>query len=191
VGSWVAKHSARPELKWHFGVIDSQNINAFSAPGGYVFLTKGLYKTLNSEAELASVLAHEISHVVYKHHLAILKKSSWLELGRLAIGTKVEDDKIENMVGSGAEIMARSLDKSAEFEADKMAVILTARAGYNAYALPIVLQQIGSVSLSDPFDVELLFKTHPHPNERLSELTPFMDGFSDEGRVLSKRFYRL
>jgi predicted Zn-dependent protease len=197
VGSWVASQSERTYLKWHFGVIDSDDINAFAAPGGYVFLTKGLYQTLNSEAELAAVLAHEISHVLQKHHLKLLKHSSWIELGRVAAEYQLGEYKlgefnkyIDSLLGNGAEIMARGLDKYAELEADEMGVVLIARSGYNAYALPIVLQQIGHASEISPYDVRLLFKTHPHPNTRLDNLLSSMDGFSDDGLMLERRFYR-
>lgn len=82
VGRWVASQSERKELQWQFGVIDADSINAFSAPGGYIFLTKGLYQLLNSEAELAAVLAHEIGHVIQKHQLKILKQSALIHFGR-------------------------------------------------------------------------------------------------------------
>jgi predicted Zn-dependent protease len=197
VGGWVAAQSERTYLEWHFGVIDSDDINAFAAPGGYVFLTKGLYQTLNSEAELAAVLAHEIGHVLQKHHLKLLKHSSWIELGRIAAEYQLGEYKlgefneyIDSMMGNGAEIMARALDKHAELEADEMGVVLIARAGYNAYALPIVLQQIGHASESSEYDVRLLFKTHPHPNVRLDNLVSSMQGFSDDGLMLENRFYR-
>ncbi len=64
VGKWVALQSDRPDLPWRFGVIESNDINAFAAPGGFIFITKGLYLKLKSEAELAGVLAHEIGHVI-------------------------------------------------------------------------------------------------------------------------------
>jgi len=60
VGRWVASQSERPDLPWRFGVIESEDLNAFAAPGGYIMLTKGLYRKLNNEAQLAGVLGHEI-----------------------------------------------------------------------------------------------------------------------------------
>jgi predicted Zn-dependent protease len=193
VGSWVANHSERADLSWHFGVIESDSINAFAAPGGYVLITKGLYKTLNNEAELAGVLAHEISHVIRRHHLAILKKSSWIQLGKLAADFKLggQNDTIDSLMGNGAEMMARGLDKDAELESDRMAIVLMARSGYDAYAFPAVLQQIGHASERDGKDVELLFTTHPHPNERLDGLATSMAGFTDKGMLHAKRFYRI
>jgi predicted Zn-dependent protease len=193
VGRWVASQSERPDLAWHFGVIESNDINAFAAPGGYIFVTKGLYKLLNDEAELAGVLAHEVGHVIRKHHLKILQQSQLVDLGGKALAKQTGDnEKIRNLIGSGAEIVSRSLDKGAEFEADRIAVVLSARAGYNAFGLPGVLQEIGH-SGSDGSSVELLFKTHPHPDERLAKLGDAMDGRFDglKGKTLAGRLYRI
>lgn len=193
VGRWVAAQSERSELEWQFGVIDADSINAFSAPGGYIFLTKGLYQLLNSEAELAAVLAHEIGHVVQKHQLKILKKSALVHFGRLMVENALDQNTmvVNSLVGYGAEMFSRGLDKQSEFEADKIGVVLTARAGYNAYALPIVLQEIGHAGMNNQSDVRLMFKTHPHPNDRLDSLAPGMQDFNDDGLMVDDRFYRL
>ncbi len=193
VGSWVASQSERPDLAWHFGVIASSDINAFAAPGGYIFVTRGLYKLLNNEAELAGVLAHEIGHVIKKHHLKIMQQSKMLDLGSTLIGKQAGgNDRIRNLIGSGAEIVSRSLDKGAEFEADRIGVVLAARAGYDAYGLPGVLQEIGHTATNDS-SVALLFKTHPLPDERLAKLDDAMDERFDglNGQTAEKRFYKI
>src|SRR5690606_26944554 len=81
VGRWVASQSSRSDLPWHFGVIESEDLNAFAAPGGYVIITKGLYRKMENEAQLAGVLGHEIGHVEQKHHLKVLQKSQLLNMG--------------------------------------------------------------------------------------------------------------
>lgn len=192
VGRWVASQSERPDLAWHFGVIESNDINAFAAPGGYVFVTRGLYRLLNDEAELAGVLAHEIGHVNRRHHLKVLQQSKLVDLGGKLLAKQIGgDDKIRNLIGSGAEIVSRSLDKNAEFEADRIAVVLAARAGYDAFGLPGVLQEIGHAG-SDS-SVALLFKTHPHPDERFARLGDAMGSRFDgpKGQSLPERFYRI
>lgn len=176
VGSWVAQGSERPELPWHFGVIDSADVNAFAAPGGYILITRGLYASLDDEAELAGVLAHEIAHVVERHHIDLMRKTMLLQEGQEAIEKRLKGDKDEllrRLVGTGAEIFARRLDQEAEFEADRRGVVLAARAGYGAYGLPAVLQKIGSVAKTDD-RVQLLYKTHPAPEERLRKLDAVM-----------------
>jgi len=193
VGRWVADQSERPDLAWHFGVIESNDVNAFAAPGGYIFVTKGLYKLLQSESELAGVLAHEVGHVIRQHHLKILQQSKLIDLGSQAIAKNVGgNDKVQNLIGSGAEIVSRSLDKDAEFEADRIAVVLSTRAGYDAFGLPAVLQQIGHFAKEDG-DVALLFKTHPHPDDRLGKLGGAMGERFDgvKGKTLEKRLYRV
>ena len=194
VGRWVANQSERPDLAWHFGVIESKDINAFAAPGGYIFVTRGLYRLLDNEAELAGVLAHEIGHVIRKHHLKILQQSQLVDLGSKLLAKQAGgNEKIHNLIGSGAEIVSRSLDKNAEYEADRIAVVLAARAGYDAFGLPEVLQEIGHSAGGDSGSVALLFKTHPHPDERLTRLGDAVGSHFDglKGLTLVNRFYRL
>jgi predicted Zn-dependent protease len=187
--------SERPDLAWHFGVIESDDLNAFAAPGGYIFLTKGLYLKLKNEAELAGVLGHEIGHVIRKHHLKLLQKSQGIAAlgGFLGKKLKNENEVVQNLIGNGAEVVARGLDKDAEYEADRIGVVLSARAGYDAYALPAVLAEIGHVAKTDK-SVSLLFKTHPHPEERLGQLSEAVGDKLDalpEGQSGAGRFYRL
>lgn len=194
VGRWVALQSDRPDLPWHFGVIDSTDINAFAAPGGYVFVTRGLYQKLNSEAELAGVLAHEISHVVNRDQLKILQQTKLLNLGAQYLGQQAKgEDAVQKLIGSGAEIAARRLDKNAEFAADRMGVVLAARAGYDPYGLPAVLEEIGHTAPGDS-RVALLFKTHPAPAERVSMLGEAIGTHFDSlapGKEVKDRFYRI
>jgi beta-barrel assembly-enhancing protease len=194
VGNWVALQSGRKDLTWRFGVLDTDDINAFAAPGGYIFVTKGLYRLLNNEAELAGVLGHEIAHVTKKHHLTVLKQSSLIgALGQVA-GNKAQnsDQLVQNLIGNGAEIMARGLDKNAEFEADRVGMVFAARAGYEPWGLPEVLQDMAALPAKDE-RTSLLFKTHPLPADRLAKLGESVDGRLDgvQGKDLASRFYRI
>lgn len=178
VGLWVALHSDRPDLPWHFAVLDDTDIDAYAAPGGYVFLTKGLLLRLHSEAELAGVLGHEITHVVRKHHLNEIRRESRLEL----LGSAAQLDMQEHgyntealsKIAAGAKLVySRGLDKDDEFQADREGVVLAARSGYDPYGLLAVLQTLQS---EDPKDskVALLFKTHPTPQTRITVLAAEM-----------------
>lgn len=103
VGRWVALQSERPDLPWHFGVIESTDINAFAAPGGYIFVTRGLYGLLGSEAELAGVLAHEIGHVIRQHHLKLLQQSRLIDVGGKLLSKQAGDNSaVQKVIGSGA-----------------------------------------------------------------------------------------
>lgn len=195
VGRWVASQSDRSDLPWHFGVIDSEDLNAFAAPGGYVMVTKGLYRKLTNEAQLAGVLGHEIAHVVKKHQLKVLQKQQLLNVGASFLTDRLaKDNKLASKaIGSGAEISARSLDKSAEYEADRLGVSFATRAGYEPFGLAEVLQTLGQTSKNDG-SVALLFKTHPHPDERLAALGDAVGSKLDNiknGKTLENRFYKL
>ena len=194
VGNWVALQSGRKDIGWHFGVLDTEDINAFAAPGGYVFLTKGLYRRLDNEAELAGVLAHEIAHVARKHHLKVLKQSSLIgALGQAASKkAKDSDQVVQNLIGNGAEIMARGLDKSAEFEADRVGIVFAARAGYDPWGLPDVLQDLAGLPAKDN-RTGLFYKTHPQPADRLAALGEAVGERLDgvHGKDVAGRFYRI
>jgi predicted Zn-dependent protease len=112
--------------------------------------------------------------------------------GKLLAERAGENEQIKKLIGNGGEIFARSLDKKAEFEVDRVAVILAARAGYDPFGLPTVLQDLGHVAKDDN-RVSLLFKTHPHPDDRLTQLGEAIDGRLDgiKGLTLENRFYRM
>lgn len=169
VGRWVAAQSDRPDLPWHFGVIDSSAINAFAAPGGYVLVTRGLYEILDDESQLAAVLGHEIGHIVRRHHITVMQQSAALSAGAKIAQSDDRSYLVNNLIGAGAEIFARGLDKGAEFEADRVGVVLAARAGYNPYALIEVLHKLAARGADDKA-LALLFATHPPPGERLTHL---------------------
>ncbi len=195
VGRWVASQSDRPDLPWHFGVIESEDLNAFAAPGGYVLITKGLYRKLENEAQLAGVLGHEIGHVVKKHHLKVMQKQQLISAGASflsnAFGKK--DKVVSSVIGQGAEISARGLDKDAEFEADRVGTTLAARAGYEPFGLAEVIQTIAQTNKNDS-SVALLYKTHPSPDDRLTKLADSaadkLDNIKD-GKLLKERLVKI
>ena len=175
VGRWVSLHSERPNLNWQFGVLDSDNINAFSTPGGYVFVTKGLLARMKSESELAGVLAHEVSHVVKKHQLNAMRKAATSQAGTDLFsdiaaqqGQRYQAAK-ERLVGGMKEVLLRGLDKDDELEADRMGVVIAARSGYDPYGLPAVLQTLQRMNPQDS-ELALMFATHPDPGTRLDAL---------------------
>lgn len=183
VGSWVAMQSDRPDMPWRFGVIDHPNINAFAAPGGYVFITRGLLFELRNEAELAGVLGHEVAHVVEKHHLDALQKQARLSIAgnvaAAALESKGRNASDYDWVASGAKTLyTRGLDRDDELAADRLGVVLAARAGYDPYGLPAVLQRLASIAADDG-RLALLFKTHPAPADRLAEISARMEGRLD------------
>jgi predicted Zn-dependent protease len=189
VGVYVAQQSSRPQLNWTFGVIASDDINAFAAPGGYIFVTSGLYRMLRNEAELAGILGHEITHVNLRHHVKLLQKTRLLAKGKDLLAKK-QSATVQELAGTGVELYARSLDKEAEFACDRFGIEYAARAGYEPFAYIDALDRIGASDRSD--QLALLFKTHPHPADRIDALTQTLgDRWNSLGGVTPKRWVKL
>lgn len=203
VGVYLANQSSRADLAWRFGVLDDDGYNAFAAPGGFVFITRGLLNDLQSEAELAGVLAHEITHVNKKHHLKAVQKNNRIgaltdvvgALGERQLGDsnrgQLKADVAKKLLNASKELYARGLDKGDEFQADDKAISLMSGAGYDPYAFYAVLQRLESRSADDS-NFALMFKTHPKPQERLNALDKiYASGFSSSKyAVLADRYMR-
>ncbi|WP_374605005.1 M48 family metalloprotease [Arenimonas sp.] len=176
VGLWLALQTERPNLPWRFGVMDSTDVNAFALPGGTILITQGLYDRLRDEAELAAVLSHEIAHVVERHQVKAIKKEMGTafatELAGEAAGRS--DNEAVRMFGqqafqAGTEIFVRGLDKGDEHQADVRGMVISARGGYNPYALASVLHTLDGTK-ADDVGVALMFSTHPTAVSRLEHL---------------------
>jgi predicted Zn-dependent protease len=201
VGKWLALHSERPDLPWSFAVIDTETINAFALPGGYIIVSKGLLRRLGNESELAGVLAHEIAHVVKRHQITAIQSAA--KSGLLtSIGKDFASSAIARTGGGvvgqqlkqfGASVAAdllkdgfflRPLDRSLETEADQMAVVIAARSGYDPYGLVAVLQMLAQTKGES--DGASIFSTHPAPAERMADLErvmPALDRYAAQPQV--------
>jgi beta-barrel assembly-enhancing protease len=204
VGRWVASQSTRADLPWAFGVIDTPTVNAFALPGGKVFVSIGLLKRLNNEAELAGVLAHEVAHVMQKHQVkaiqsartsgalqGVAQSAASERISRTGAGQNAITSSLSNAAaGEAIEFVKngaflRPLDKALEYEADRIGAVLAARAGYDPYGLVSAIQILSNMK-SDDAGVSLLMSTHPTPNDRLTELEKFtatLDKYASQPQV--------
>lgn len=176
VGLWLAMQTERPDLPWRFGVMDSSDVNAFALPGGTILITQGLYDRLRDEAELASVLAHEIAHVVQQHQVKAIRKEMGRDFAAELAGeaTGRSDNELVRRFGDrafrvGTELFVRGLDKNDEHQADAHGMVIAARGGYNPYALVSVLHTLDGTAPDDT-GVALMFSTHPNPVTRIEYL---------------------
>ncbi|HEX5629298.1 MAG TPA: M48 family metalloprotease, partial [Usitatibacteraceae bacterium] len=170
---------------------------AFAMPGGTVVISHGLVKRLTSESELAGVLAHEIGHVLKKHQLsAIQSDAGW---GAAADGAKaVAADQIgrrgggdvlglkTRLANAGVDLVKdglflRPLDRSMEYEADRIGVVVAARGGYDPYGFVAVLTMLAQVK-PDESGASITFSTHPSPADRLAELEKAMPALEQYAR---------
>jgi len=173
LGIWLAMHSDRPNLPWKFGIVETEDVNAFSMPGGYVLITRGMFDRMRNESELAGVLAHEISHVVRKDHLNALQGS----LRDSALGGFTDyiggsgglaGQFKTALINAGKNMFMRGLDKDDEYDADRMGVVIAARSGYSPYGMVGVLQTMSAAP--DEKGFALMNKTHPLPVDRIDKL---------------------
>lgn len=173
LGRWISLQSSRPDLPWTFAVLDDPGFNAFAAPGGYIFVTKGLIERVADESELAGILAHEIVHVTSKHHLIALNKAARAGLLTQAISSQLKSDLgglvSGQLLALGRNMYTKGLDQSDELEADRGGVTLAARAGFDPYGLVAVLQQLRTAAPDDAL-FALSLSTHPPAQLRLNQL---------------------
>lgn len=180
LGGWLARQTGRNDINWRFGVINSSNVNAFAAPDGYVFVTKGLLRELGNESELAGVMAHEMAHVIQRHYLIAMRKkdTSGALLNLAATQAKASSSGrnaelvAEPLTNLAQNMYSSGLDKGDEYDADRLGIVYATRAGYDPYGLPRVINLYASKAGSSGF--ELLFSTHPSPQDRLQQLDKVM-----------------
>jgi predicted Zn-dependent protease len=181
IGRWMASNTSRPDLPWSFGVIDTPEINAFAAPGGYILITRGLYEILGDDDEVAAVIGHELSHVVQRDHYAVIQKQETQSAvqnaasSNVAVGGGVAGAMAKEYVARhGATVMLTSLDREAEYRADQAALVYLARSGYDPMALYAVLQKMTALG-NQSGNLAALYKTHPPLDARMDRIdnSPF------------------
>ncbi len=180
VGRWLTLQTERPDLPWRFAVVDTDSLGAFAVPGGNVVITAGLVRLMRDENELAGVLAHEIAHVVDKHHLKAIMKQARVALARDVAADLASDYVSKNplvteaLLNAGMNIYSSGLDQSDELAADSAGTVIAARGGYDPLGLLLVLTTLDSIDVAEPRGA-LLFSTHPPTRDRIDRLAELAD----------------
>ena len=160
LGRWLSLESTRPELPWTFGVLDSRHAMSWSAPGGYVFVSFALLSKLDTEAELAAVLAHEIVHVTQKHALSTLAR-------------KATAQPIASLLDLSRDMAEQGPSDAAEISADLQTVVLLTRTGFNPNALAEAIKRTSPYGAGTTF-VSALMGPDALTRRRLASLKHFM-----------------
>ena len=183
VGRRLAQQSHRPNLQWHFTVVDSPDVNAFALPGGYVYITRGIMAYLNSEAELAGVVGHEIGHVTARH--GVRQQSASTAAGLGAVLGSILVPGLNNQAGASllqtlAQAWTAGYGREHELESDRLGAEYLAKTGYRPQAM---IDVIGVLKNQELFSAEQAkrdgrqprtyhgtFDTHPSNDARLRQV---------------------
>jgi len=169
----VSEMSGEP---FTFTLLDSDMVNAFAIPGGYVYVTRGLMALANNEAELAGVIGHEIGHVTARHGAQRMTQQTLAGLGALAVGIALQDRNLAQLAGAGAMAWVAGYSRSQELQSDELGVRYLTRAGYEPLAMASFLQQLDNHSdlerqlafqEGEPNPADSWFATHPRTEDRV------------------------
>ena len=196
LGAGIASQIGRPELTFHFAVIETPDVNAYACPGGYIFLTKGLMGIIQNEAELVGVIAHEIAHVNERHVIKKLKikgkdDSMINGLGALVGGTNASFRVVlQALTQNAMEILfSEGLTKSEELEADYQALMVMDALKYKVSAFADLLENLKKSVLAK--NAQVLSKTHPKVSDRLKQVHTFEKNNQDKNTLIHKNRFNL
>lgn len=174
-GLRLARESDRPGLRFYFKILESDDVNAYALPGGFVYVTRGLLEALHDEAELAAALAHEIGHIAARQHAAKIRRTQLANLGVGFLGPVAGSGIRAAATIQGGRSGARGLfmrfTKENEREADRVGVKILYDTGYDPAAMVRLLRRIASVGEDDPGLVQQYYSSHAKLEDRIDSLS--------------------
>jgi predicted Zn-dependent protease len=171
-GAELGKVSHRPDLEYHFRILDSPVINAFAVPGGYIYLTRGILGQLNNEAELIGVMGHEMGHVTARHSASQQSKQ---QLGQLLLvgGMIVSEDfrKFADYAMQGMQLLFLKFSRDNERQSDELGVQYSSEIGYDAHKMADFFNVLNKMQMaSESGGVPTFLSTHPNPGDRYRDV---------------------
>ena len=171
-GAELGKVSHRPDLEYHFRILDSPVINAFAVPGGYIYLTRGILGQLNNEAELVGVMGHEMGHVTARHSASQQSKQ---QLGQLLLvgGMLVSEEfrKFADYASQGMQLLFLKFSRDHERQADELGVQYSTEIGYDAHKMADFFNVLNKMQMaSESGGVPTFLSTHPNPGDRYRDV---------------------
>jgi len=183
IGKKVALNSEFPNIRWTFTILDTPLVNAFALPGGYIYITRGLLSLANDEAEVASVLGHEIGHVTARHTAERHAKSTFSNIGLEVLDIIVGQPIVSNLANIGLQGVLSSFSRSQELEADKLGIRYIRKSHYDPYGSVRFLKRLDSLvkisSENNKNFINSIFATHPKTLDR-AEYTKFLSDNSGD-----------
>jgi predicted Zn-dependent protease len=188
VGTVIVKKSSRSSLPYHFIVLDTDGVNAFAAPGGYVHITRGALALMKNEADLAGVLGHEIAHVTEKHAINAIRNGKLVQMGVNETSVSSNPELFRRLEEEIFKIVMAGYGQKDELDSDEHGVIFSANTGYEAEGLGEFLNLLKSRNTSSD-SKQGLFASHPETDERLKKLDALIKSRNlSGGEVLQARY---
>jgi predicted Zn-dependent protease len=182
LGAKIAATSERPELNWTFTVLDDPVVNAMALPGGYIYVNRGILAHFNSEAELASVLGHEIGHVTARHSVEQLSRAQLAQLGLgVVAGVSETFRQIAGLASSGVGILFLKFGRDDENQSDTLGLRYMTRAGYDPHEMPKVFATLDRVGEAQGLRATPQWlSTHPNPGNRIANIEARIERLTPE-----------
>jgi beta-barrel assembly-enhancing protease len=171
VGMALVTQTQRANLPWQFIVLDTDGVNAFAAPGGFVHVTKGALALMKNEAELADVLGHEVMHVTERHTIKAIQKGKMKDLGLdVAPGGGLSKMALSKLADAATDAVLAGFGRAEELEADDLGIVVSNKVGYDPHGLGTFLTRLKERNSSNTAEKRGLFASHPEMDERLKKL---------------------
>ena len=180
IGMKMAKASERPNLPWEFHVVNDASVNAFALPGGFIFVTRGLMTAINDEAELATVVGHEIGHVTNRHSVQQISKAQLAQLG-LGLGSVLSQDvaRLAGLASQGLSLLFLKYSRDAENQADMAGFRYALNQNYDVREMSNVFETLDRISeTSGGGRLPEWLATHPNPGTRIENTQARLDTLS-------------
>jgi len=191
IGQALVPYCGRTGLSYHFAVLNTKQINAFAAPGGYIFITRGILETAKDEGQLAGVIAHEIAHVAHRHIAKEIRKANVIGAGvdLTEATSKSGHEAMDQVTQFSTDLLFKGLSRDDEREADLSGTKNLSDAGYQPGALKSFLAILTRKNPDDK-SLTVLNKTHPRPEDRIQSIDAYLNasGLSRTGVLNADRF---
>jgi len=169
LGAKVASVCDRKDITYHFAVVEDPQVNAFAAPGGYVYVTTGLLKAADNEAEVIAVIGHEVGHVVARHSAQSIQAQYGMAIAAQVLKLDKKSAGFQNMVSLGKNLAFQGYSRENEYEADHLGALYTCRLGYDPKAEVTFFQKLQKLQKTQPSTLEVWFSSHPATGSRIEE----------------------
>ena len=198
VGSRVVQYTERPDVKYQFFLLDSPVVNAFALPGGYIYMTRGLLALANSEAEMASVLAHETGHITARHSAERYSRGVVTSLGAMILSSAVGSSGVSEALGVGSNLYMSSYSRGQEGQADSLGIRYLSRSGYTPTGMSAFLRNLQAetalqarVDGKNASNSTNYFSTHPATAERVNKTVSEARQYASDGIVKHAPYLRM